>query len=136
MASEQTIHLERYAPDAKTLVAAAQSLADSIFDSPLYPFEFAKQQAISELNSKTDQLAARMRRLADNLTRRADDIASRRTTPNSLGEVQSDGVEIDRLCAQRDRALHACEAGDAACVPSLPWSRCVAALVWFVGGSP
>jgi len=80
--------------------SAAQSLADSIFDSPLYPFEFAKQQAISELNSKTDQLAARMRRLADNLTRRADDIASRRTTPNSLGEVQSDGVEIDRLCAQ------------------------------------
>ena len=43
---------------------------------------------------------------------------------------------IDRLCVQRDRALHACEPGDAACVPSLPWSRCVAALVWFIGGSP
>ncbi|HVJ89805.1 MAG TPA: Clp protease N-terminal domain-containing protein, partial [Labilithrix sp.] len=28
MASEQTIHLERYAPDAKALVAGAQSLAD------------------------------------------------------------------------------------------------------------
>jgi len=43
---------------------------------------------------------------------------------------------IDELCAHRDRALHACEAQDAACVPSLPWSRCVAALVWFVGGGP
>lgn len=41
---------------------------------------------------------------------------------------------IDALCAGRDRELHACEPGDAACVPSLPWSRCVAALVWFVGG--
>src|SRR3954468_22296275 len=28
MAAEQTIHLERYAPDAKTLVAGAQTLAD------------------------------------------------------------------------------------------------------------
>ncbi|HEX3772687.1 MAG TPA: AAA family ATPase, partial [Polyangiaceae bacterium] len=28
MAAEQTIHLDRYAPDAKTLVASAQSLAD------------------------------------------------------------------------------------------------------------
>src|SRR5262249_50609786 len=43
---------------------------------------------------------------------------------------------IDALCTQRDRALHACLAGDAACIPSLPWSRCVAALVWFVGGAP
>jgi hypothetical protein len=47
-----------------------------------------------------------------------------------------DAAAIDQLCAQRDRAIHACQPGDAACVPSLPWSRCVAALVWFVGGSP
>jgi len=45
-----------------------------------------------------------------------------------------DAAAIDALCARRDRALHACQPGDAACVPSLPWSRCVAALVWFVGG--
>ena len=44
------------------------------------------------------------------------------------------GAMIDALCRQRDRAIHACQPGDAACVPSLPWSRCVAALVWFVGG--
>ncbi|HMG56257.1 MAG TPA: hypothetical protein VK601_22310 [Kofleriaceae bacterium] len=43
---------------------------------------------------------------------------------------------IDELCLRRDRAVHACEPGDKACVPSLPWSRCVAALVWFVGGGP
>lgn len=47
-----------------------------------------------------------------------------------------DAVAIDQLCAERDRAIHACLPGDAACVPSLPWSRCVAALIWFVGGTP
>jgi hypothetical protein len=41
---------------------------------------------------------------------------------------------IDQLCARRDRAIHACEPGAAACVPSLPWSRCAAALIWFIGG--
>lgn len=46
-----------------------------------------------------------------------------------------EAAAIDALCAQRDRTLHACQPGDAACVPSLPWSRCVAALVWFVGGA-
>jgi hypothetical protein len=43
---------------------------------------------------------------------------------------------IDRLCATRDREVHACTAGDRACVPSIPWTRCVAALVWFVGDKP
>jgi hypothetical protein len=50
--------------------------------------------------------------------------------------ASDDARAIDELCAHRDRALHACQPGDAACVPSLPWSRCVAALVWFVGGGP
>jgi hypothetical protein len=52
------------------------------------------------------------------------------------GAGTSDAAAIDQLCASRDRELHVCAAGDAACVPSLPWSRCVAALVWFVGRSP
>jgi hypothetical protein len=43
---------------------------------------------------------------------------------------------IDTLCATRDRAPHACAPGDVACIPSLAWSRCVAALVWYVGGAP
>jgi hypothetical protein len=48
------------------------------------------------------------------------------------GSAQS----IDQLCATRDREVHACNAGDTACVPSIPWTRCVAALVWFVGDNP
>jgi hypothetical protein len=43
---------------------------------------------------------------------------------------------IDRLCTDRDREIRVCAAGDAACVPSLPWSRCAAALIWFIAGSP
>jgi hypothetical protein len=54
----------------------------------------------------------------------------------SAAAVDVEARAIDELCAQRDRALHACQAGDTACVPSLPWSRCAAALVWFVGGGP
>jgi hypothetical protein len=47
-----------------------------------------------------------------------------------------DPAAIDRLCRERDRAVHACTGDDPTCVPSLPWSRCVAALVWFVGSTP
>ena len=47
-----------------------------------------------------------------------------------------DAAAIDALCLGRDRQIHACQPGDTACIPSLSWSRCVAALVWFVGGSP
>ena len=45
-------------------------------------------------------------------------------------------ASIDHLCATRDREVHACKPGDIACVPSIPWTRCVAALVWFIGDSP
>ena len=47
-----------------------------------------------------------------------------------------DAAAIDQLCRERDRTVHACQAADPTCVPSVPWSRCVAALVWFVGGTP
>jgi len=40
---------------------------------------------------------------------------------------------IDQFCAHRDERPHTCEPGDAACIPSLAWPRCVAALVWYVG---
>jgi hypothetical protein len=52
------------------------------------------------------------------------------------GRGDDDAQAIDELCTRRDRTLHACEPGDTACMPSLPWSRCVAALIWFVGGGP
>jgi hypothetical protein len=71
--------------------------------------------------------------LAAELRRRYAVLASELVLAGATGD---DAQAIDALCAQRDRTLHACQAGDAACVPSLPWSRCVAALVWFVGGSP
>lgn len=48
----------------------------------------------------------------------------------------ADAPAIDRLCRERDRTVHACRDDDATCVPSLPWSRCAAALVWFIGSSP
>jgi hypothetical protein len=48
----------------------------------------------------------------------------------------TDAAAIDRLCRERDRTLHACRDDDTTCVPSLPWSRCAAALVWFVGSTP
>lgn len=51
---------------------------------------------------------------------------------NALAD--DDGAAIDAFCARRDRTVHVCAPGDTACVPSLPWSRCVAALIWFIGG--
>jgi hypothetical protein len=51
------------------------------------------------------------------------------------GDGRDEGAAIDQMCRDRDRAIHACEDGAPACIPSLPWSRCVAAVVWFVGGS-
>jgi len=52
------------------------------------------------------------------------------------GPSMGDGPAIDQLCRTRDRVVHACEPNDASCIPSLAWSRCVAALVWYVGGTP
>jgi hypothetical protein len=50
--------------------------------------------------------------------------------------ANGDAESINQLCATRDREVHACNPGDTACVPSIPWTRCVAALVWFVGDNP
>lgn len=42
-------------------------------------------------------------------------------------------ARIDKLCVERDHvAARRCERGAAACVGSVPYNRCVAALVWFV----
>jgi hypothetical protein len=84
------------------------------------------------VRGSTDYRAA----LAAELRRRYAALASELVVGPEAGSGAGDAGAIDRLCAQRDRAVHACEPSDAACVPSLPWSRCVAALVWFVGGSP
>jgi len=54
----------------------------------------------------------------------------------ALANTGTDAAAIDRFCRDRDLTIHACTPGDPACLPSLAWSRCVAALVWFVGGTP
>ena len=51
----------------------------------------------------------------------------------ALAGGRADAPAIDDFCRTRDRAVHACTGDDATCVPSLPWSRCVAALVWYTG---
>jgi hypothetical protein len=43
---------------------------------------------------------------------------------------------LDQFCRDRDRTVHACTGDDATCVPSLPWSRCIAALIWYIGSEP
>ncbi|HUQ07264.1 MAG TPA: hypothetical protein VM261_32455 [Kofleriaceae bacterium] len=50
----------------------------------------------------------------------------------SSGGAKADGARIDAFCAERDREVVACEPGAKLCVPSLPWQRCVAGLVWYV----
>jgi hypothetical protein len=46
---------------------------------------------------------------------------------------RSVAARIDRTCVERDHvAARRCARGAAACVGSVPYNRCVAALVWFV----
>lgn len=55
----------------------------------------------------------------------------------ALAAPDADAAAIDRFCVERDRAGTACDPGAALCVPSLPWQRCAAALVWFLSrGAP
>jgi hypothetical protein len=83
------------------------------------------------VRGSTDYHAA----LAAELRRRHATLAAELVLSGSgAGGAGPDAAALDGFCARRDRALHACQAGDPACVPSLPWSRCIAALVWFVGG--
>ncbi|HTR54813.1 MAG TPA: hypothetical protein VMJ10_29190 [Kofleriaceae bacterium] len=67
--------------------------------------------------------------LAAELNRRFGALASEL----ALAGGRADAAAIDELCRTRDRAVHACTGDDATCVPSLPWSRCVSALVWYTG---
>lgn len=45
-------------------------------------------------------------------------------------------AQIDAFCAQRDRAVHACEPGAASCIPSIAYQRCAAGLAWFLASQP
>jgi len=52
-----------------------------------------------------------------------------------VGRRADEAAAIDELCTHRDREIRACAPDATACIPSVPWSRCVAMLVWYIGGS-
>ena len=45
-------------------------------------------------------------------------------------------LQIDRLCVERDQIARRCASDAAACLGSLPYQRCAAALVWFASTEP
>jgi hypothetical protein len=114
------------APDRPTCEAAADVIATNLRGQAALVDDATRFRLV---RGSTDYRTA----LAAELHRRYAVLAAELVLAGGPGD---DAGAIDALCARRDRALHACEAGDAACVPSVPWSRCVAALVWFVGGGP
>jgi hypothetical protein len=114
------------APDRARCEAAADIIATNLRDAATMVDDATR---IRLVRSSTDYHAA----LAGELHRRYAVLAAELVLGGASGD---EAHAIDELCLGRDRTLHACEPGDKACVPSLPWSRCVAALVWFVGGGP
>jgi hypothetical protein len=109
--------------------AACMAAADVIVTNLRAANSWVDQNTRAQLvRSSTDYHAA----LAVELRKRYAALAAELVTRDTTQIASS----IDRLCATRDREVHACAPGDAACVPSIPWTRCVAALVWFVGDSP
>jgi hypothetical protein len=117
-------------PDRTRCEAAADVIATNLRAAPAFVDEPTRIRLVRGSADYRTALAAELRRhhaaLATELVLArggADDDAA---LPAS----------IDTACLDRDRAIHACQAGDAACVPSVPWSRCVAALIWFVGAAP
>ncbi|MDB4955989.1 MAG: hypothetical protein JWO36_3558 [Myxococcales bacterium] len=111
-------------------VAACEAAADVIAANLRSVDDFVDETArVRLLRGATDYHAA----VSAELRKRYSMLAAELVL---AGGMANEAAAIDRMCSQRDRAVHACAAGDAACIPSLPWSRCVAAVVWFVGGTP
>jgi ElaB/YqjD/DUF883 family membrane-anchored ribosome-binding protein len=111
---------------------ACTAAADIILTNLRAANQWVDQNTRAQLvRSSTDYHAALLVELRKHYAALASELVVEATT----GSSQVAGA-IDRLCATRDREVHACNPGDAACVPSIPWTRCVAALVWFVGDNP
>jgi len=135
-------------PAASCLVTAARAVCAGAADRAAC--EAAADVIVANLRGQTALIddATRFRlvrgsadyhaALAAELHRRYAALAAELVLTGLAGAEQPGGEAraIDELCARRDRTLHACLPGDAACVPSLPWSRCAAALIWFIGGAP
>jgi hypothetical protein len=139
-AARTKCHADSATPTAPCLVEAARAVcagdatceaaADVITANLRSIDDFVDEQArVRLLRGATDYHAA----LLLELRKRYGTLAAELVL---AGGAANEPAAIDRMCSERDRAIHACAAGDAACVPSLPWSRCVAAVVWFVGGAP
>jgi hypothetical protein len=106
--------------------AAADVIITNLRSTPFFLDDVTRARLV---RSSTDYRAA----VASELRRRYAALAAELAL---AGPSPDDGAAIDQLCRTRDRAIHACAPNDATCVPSLAWSRCVAALVWYVGGTP
>ena len=145
-AARSQCHADTGTPTVTCLINAARAACAAAADRARC--EAAADVAVTNLRGQTALIddATRIRlvrgsadyraALAAELRRRYAVLASELVvTGSGGGGGGDDAAAIDALCADRDRTLHACQPGDAACVPSLPWSRCVAALVWFVGGA-
>jgi hypothetical protein len=137
-AARTTCHADTQTPSAACLVelartrcagdAACAAAADVVVANMLSVSDFIDDATrIRLVRGSADFQAA----LAAKLHERYGVLAAELVLAGAGGD---DGVLIDQLCRERDRAVHACEPGDATCVRSLPWSRCVAALAWYVAG--
>jgi hypothetical protein len=113
------------AADRPTCEAAADVLVVNLLSTDTFVDQVTRVRLV---RGSTDYHAA----LAAELRRRYASLAAELALAGAGGD---DAAAIDRMCRERDRAVHACVAGDTACIPSLPWSRCVAAVLWFVGGT-
>ncbi|HEV7558922.1 MAG TPA: hypothetical protein VGO00_25795, partial [Kofleriaceae bacterium] len=106
--------------------AAADVIITNLRSTPFFLDEVTRARLV---RSSTDYHAAVAIELRHRYAALAAELALAGPSPD-------DAAAIDQLCRSRDRAVHACAPGDTTCVPSLAWSRCVAALVWYVGGTP
>lgn len=106
--------------------AAADVIITNLRSTPFFLDDATRARLV---RSSTDYHAA----VAAELRRRYAALAAELAL---AGPAADDGAAIDQLCRTRDRVVHACAPADTTCIPSLAWSRCVAALVWYVGGTP
>ncbi|HEY6037109.1 MAG TPA: hypothetical protein VIV58_22675 [Kofleriaceae bacterium] len=121
--------------------AACTAAADVIVTNLRAANSWVDQNTRAQLvRSSTDYHAALLRELRKRYAALAAELVigadGGPSVPGGPAAPNGNAQSIDRLCATRDREVHACTPGDTACVPSIPWTRCVAALVWFVGDNP
>lgn len=110
-------------PDAAGCAAAADVVVTNLHaENALVP-ETTRMRLVA---AGADYHGAMLREMRSRHALLASELAL--ATPGSAAT----GARIDRFCAERDREGVSCEPGAKLCVPSLPWQRCVAGLVWYV----